>query len=111
AVTAALAAWRLREGVDRRLQLSLLLAFIGAVIVSLGAGDEIRFEPMALLIFGAVISTSIYFVYQKPILAEVPSLTFTAVSIIAGTVALIPFGLTLPAKLMTASGGQLASLF
>lgn len=109
-VTAALASWRLGEGIDRRMLFSLLLAFVGAVTVSLGAGAEIRFEPMALLVFGAVICTSVYFVFQKPLLKVVPSLDFTAVSIMAGTVVLVPFGLDLPSKLLSASTAQLTSL-
>ncbi len=110
AVTAALAARRLGEAIDRRMIVSLGLAFIGAVTVSLGAGDELRFEPMALVIFGAVLCTSVYFVYQKPLLARIPSLDFTAASIIAGTLVLIPFGLGLPAKILTASPAQMLSL-
>ncbi len=110
AVTSALAVWRLGETLSRRLIYSLVLAFIGAVIVSLGAGSEFRFEPLALLIFGAVICTSIYFVWQKPLLRDIAPLDFTAASIIAGTVVLIPFGLGLPEKLATASGAQIGSL-
>lgn len=110
AVTSALAVWRLGETISRRLLGSLLLAFSGAVVVSLGAGDAFRFEPLALLIFGAVICTSVYFVWQKPLLKHMASLDFTASSIIAGTLLLIPFGLGLPGKLATASGAQLTSI-
>lgn len=110
AVTAALAAWRLGEPLTRRMVFSLGIALAGAVTVTLGAGDTIRFEPLALLIFAAVICTSVYFVFQKPLLREMVSLDFTAASIIAGTIVLIPFGLGLPEKLMTASNAHLLSI-
>ena len=110
AVTSALAVWRLGETLSRRLLASLALSFAGAVVVSLGAGDSFRIEPLALLIFGAVICTSVYFVWQKPLLKHMASLDFTASSIIAGTVLLVPFGLGLPGKLASASGAQLTSL-
>lgn len=110
AVTAALAAWRLKEPLTRRLLISLAVAFAGAVTVALGEGGTLRFEPMALLIFGSVICTSVYFVFQKPLLTEMASLDFTASSIIAGTIVLIPFGTGLPASLATASSEQLLSL-
>ena len=110
AVTAALAAWRLGEALTKRILISLAVALVGAVTVTLGAGDAIRFEPLALLIFAAVICTSFYFVFQKPLLREMVSLDFTAASIIAGTIVLIPFGLNLPEKLVTASSAQWLSL-
>lgn len=110
AVTAALAAWRLGEPLTRRMLMSLGIALLGATTVTLGAGESIRFEPLALLIFAAVFCTSFYFVFQKPLLREMVSLDFTAASIIAGTIVLIPFGLGLPAKLVTASSAQLLSV-
>ena len=99
AVTSALAAWRLGERISTRMLIGLIVAFAGAVSVSLGSGSEFRFEPMALLIFGSVLATSIYFVWQKPLLARTSSLSFTAASIIAGTIVLAPFGLELSADL------------
>lgn len=110
AVTAVLAAKRLGETISSRLLVSLLVALAGAVTVTLGAGQDIRFEPRALLILGAVLATSVYFVWQKPLLKDMESLGFTALSIIAGTVVLLPFGLTLPGKLLSAGPDQLLAL-
>ncbi len=110
AVTSALAAWRLGERISTRMLIGLIVAFAGAVSVSLGSGSEFRFEPMALLIFGSVLATSIYFVWQKPLLARTSSLSFTAASIIAGTIVLAPFGLELPSKLISAPADQLAAV-
>lgn len=110
AVTAVLASRRLGEGLSRRLLLSLGVALAGALLVTLGAGEHIRFEPRALLILGAVFATSVYFVWQKPLLAHMSSLSFSALSILAGTVVLLPFGLTLPGKLASAAPEQLFAL-
>lgn len=107
AVTTALAAWRLGESITRRMLAGLGVAFAGAVVVTLGSGAEIRFEPLALLILISVVATSIYFVWQKPIVQRTSSLGFTAVSFFATTIALAPFALDLPAKLPAAPAGQL----
>lgn len=108
-VTAALAALRLGERVTRRMLAGLAIAFAGVVLVMIGSGRELRFEPMALLVLISVFATSIYFVWQKPLLARTDPLGFTALSIFAGTLGLLPFGLGLPAKLMLVPWPQLAS--
>ena len=110
AVTALFASRRLGESISGRLLFSLGVALAGALLVTLGAGEQIRFEPRALLILGAVVATSVYFVWQKPLLEHMSSLSFTALSIIGGTIVLVPFGLTLPGKLLTAAPDQLLAL-
>lgn len=108
-VTAALAALRLGEALTPRMGVGLAVAFAGAILVTLGSGREIRFEPMALLVLIAVLATSIYFVWQKPLLARTNALGFTTASIFAATLRLLPFGLHLPEKIALASSAQLAS--
>ena len=106
-VTAALAALRLGETLTARMGVGLAVAFTGAILVTLGTGREIRFEPMALLVLLAVLATSIYFVWQKPMLARTNALGFTTASIFAATLGLLPFGLHLPEKIVQASSAQL----
>ena len=108
-VTAALAALRLGEALTPRMGVGLAVAFTGAILVTLGSGREIRFEPIALLVLIAVLTTSIYFVWQKPLLARTNALGFTTASIFAATLGLLPFGLHLPEKIALASSAQLAS--
>ena len=108
-VTAALAALRLGESLGRRILIGLAVAFAGALLVTLGSGRTIRFEPMALLVLVSVLVTSIYFVGQKPLLQRTTPLGFTAASIFVGTLGLLPFGLHLPEKLALASTPQIAS--
>lgn len=108
-VTSALAALRLGEALTARMGIGLAVAFVGVILVTLGSGHELRFEPMALLVLVVVFATSIYFVWQKPLLARTNTLGFTTASIFAATLGLLPFGLHLPEKIAVASTSQLAS--
>lgn len=106
-VTAALAAARLGEPVGRRRVIGLAIAFGGALLVILGGGRAIRFEPLALLVLVSVLATSVYFVWQKPLLQRTTPLGFAAASVFAGTLGLLPFGLHLPEKIALASIAQI----
>ncbi|HJT97616.1 MAG TPA: DMT family transporter, partial [Rhodanobacteraceae bacterium] len=108
-VTAALAAFRLGERITPSALAGLGVAFAGVILITVGAGREFRFEPMALLALVAVFATSVYFVWQKPLLARTNAIGFTVASIFAGTLGLIPFGLDLPAKIATVPAPQLWS--
>jgi drug/metabolite transporter (DMT)-like permease len=108
-VTSALAALRLGEKLTVRMGVGLAIAFAGVVLVMLGSGRVVRFEPMALLVLVSVFASSIYFVWQKPLLARTNPLGFTTLSIFAGTLGLLPFGLDLPARLLQVPWPQLAS--
>ncbi|MEO5626636.1 MAG: DMT family transporter [Dokdonella sp.] len=108
-VTSALAAMRLGERLTSRMGVGLAIAFAGVVMVMLGSGRALRFEPMILLVLVSVLASSIYFVWQKPLLARTTPLGFTTLSIFAGTLGLLPFGLDLPARLVQVPLSQLAS--
>jgi len=108
-VTAALAAARLGEALGRRRIVGLAIAFAGALAVIAGAGRSIRFEPMALFVLVSVLATSVYFVWQKPLLQRTTPLGFAAASVFAGTLGLLPFGLHLPEKLALVSTAQVGS--
>lgn len=108
-VTSALAAWRLGESLTARMAAGLTIAFGGALLVTLGSGRTVHFEPYALLVLISVLATSIYFVWQKPLLERTNALGFTTLSIFFGTLGLLPFGLHLPWKLALASMPQIAS--
>jgi drug/metabolite transporter (DMT)-like permease len=108
-VTSALAALRLGERISGGAIAGLAVAFAGVVLITIGSGHGLGFEPMALLALVAVFAASIYFVWQKPVLARTSATGFTVASIFAGTLGLIPFGLDLPAKLATVPHPQLWS--
>ena len=107
-VTAALAAWRLGERLGARTMAGLAVAFAGVVLVALGSRHGAAFEPMALLVLVSVFATSIYFVWQKPLLARTTPVAFTVASVFAGTLGLLPFGSGLVAKLPLVPPAQVA---
>ncbi|HEV2111738.1 MAG TPA: DMT family transporter [Gammaproteobacteria bacterium] len=108
-VTSVLAVLRLHERLSRRAVLGLSVAFAGTLLVTLGRGHAIRFEPMALLAFVAVLCSSVYFVWQKPLFARSSPLGVSAATLFAGTLGFIPFGLDLPHKLLAVPHAQLYS--
>jgi drug/metabolite transporter (DMT)-like permease len=108
-ITAALAALRLGERISKATLVGLGIAFGGVLLITLGAGRAVRFEPMTLFALVAVFATSFYFVFQKPLLARTSAVGFTVASIFAGTIGLVPFGLDLPAKLAEVPAAQLWS--
>lgn len=109
-VTAALAALRLGERISKATMIGLGIAFGGVLLITVGAGRQVRFEPMTLFALVAVFATSIYFVFQKPLLARTSAVGFTVASIFAGTLGLVPFGLDLPAKIADVPAAQLWSV-
>ena len=108
-VTAVIAVLRLHERLSLRAVIGLAIAFLGTLLVVIGRGHEIRFEPLALLVFVSVLCSSFYFVFQKPLLARTTSLGFTAASMFVATLALTPLAVHLPAKLALVPAPQLVS--
>jgi drug/metabolite transporter (DMT)-like permease len=108
-ITAALAALRLGERISKATVIGLGIAFGGVLLITIGAGRAVRFEPMTLFALVAVFATSIYFVFQKPLLARTSAVSFTVASIFAGTIGLVPFGLDLPMKLAEVPAAQIWS--
>jgi len=53
------------------------VSFLGSAMISLGEGEGLRLDPSAALILLAALSTSIYFVLQKPYLQKCGALAFT----------------------------------
>ena len=68
----------------------------GVALIVLGAPaglgtSGLRFTQGALLILAAALFTSVYFVFQRPILKRVPPAQFTVWSLIAGTLPMLVF--------------------
>ena len=61
------------------------VSFLGSAMISLGEGEGLRLDPSAALILLAALSTSIYFVLQKPYLGKYGALAFTTYAIWAST--------------------------
>jgi drug/metabolite transporter (DMT)-like permease len=109
-VTAVLAMLRLKEHISTRAAVGLAIAFVGTLLVTLGRGHGIHFEPMAFLVFVAVLCSASYFVFQKPLLQRTDAIGFTAASLLVATLLFLPLSTHLPAKLMAAAWPQLISV-
>jgi len=89
--TALLAVVILRERLHARGWVGILLSFGGAALIAMGEGEGLHFEPDALLILLAALSTSAYFAFQKPYLARYSALEFASYAIWAGTLFMMGF--------------------
>ena len=63
----------------------MAVSLFGAVLISAGEGEGFGLAPQALLILLAALSSSIYFVIQKPYLQKYGALAFTTYAVWAGT--------------------------
>ncbi len=70
----------------------VLMSFAGVGLISNGEGGGLRFSPQALIILAAAITSAIYMVQQKSFLERYSALEFTAYSVWAGTLFMLPFG-------------------
>ena len=69
--------------------LGIAVAFVGVALISLSQGGGLAFDPGALLILLAAVSTSVFFIVSKKPLAHYSALEFTSYSIWAGTIPLL----------------------
>ncbi|WP_315941259.1 DMT family transporter [Deinococcus sp. Marseille-Q6407] len=68
-----------------------LISLGGVLLIVLGRGQSLDFTGGALLVLGSALASTLYFVLQKPLLAQLSPLQFTVWSLIAGTVPLLVF--------------------
>ncbi|MDV6375957.1 DMT family transporter [Deinococcus arenicola] len=71
--------------------LGTLISLGGVTLIVLGSGQGVSFARGALLILGAALFTSIYFVFQKPLLRRMNPLHFTVWSLLLGTLPMLIF--------------------
>ena len=69
----------------------VFLSFGGVALIASGEGEGIRLSKQALIILAAAITSAIYMILQKHYLANYSALEFTAYSIWAGTLLMLPF--------------------
>ncbi len=69
----------------------MLISFLGVSLIAFGQGDSLQFESGALFVFVAAVSTSVYFVVQKPLLSRYSSFEVASYSIWVGTLTMLPF--------------------
>jgi drug/metabolite transporter (DMT)-like permease len=110
AATAALSALWLGERLPLRKVIGLAIALIGVMLVVLGSGKQVKFEPMAALVLVCVLASAVLFVGQKPYFVRNSMIGVTTVVFFAGTLGTLPFGLGLPHALAVAPWPRIAAL-
>lgn len=101
--TALIAMAFLGERLGARGWIGTGLAFLGAVIISVGAAGGIRFEGGVGFILIASLCQAVYFVLQKNYLKRYGALQSTCLTIWLGTLLLLPFAPELARALRTAT--------
>jgi drug/metabolite transporter (DMT)-like permease len=79
------------------------------VLIASGEGKGIRLSPHAMIILACAISSAVYMILQKHFLSRYSALEFTAYSIWAGTLLMLPFATSLPAEILKATLGATLS--
>ena len=90
--TALLAMIGLRERLSRVGWYGVFLSFAGVALIASGESQGIHLSAEALIILAAALASGIYMVLQKHFLGRYSALEFTAYSIWAGTLLMLPFG-------------------
>ena len=91
---ALLAMLLLRERLTATGWVGVLLSFAGVALIASGEAHGLHFPWQALVILGAAVAWGMYIVIQKHFLGRYSALEFTSYSVWAGTLLMIPFGLT-----------------
>lgn len=111
-ITALLATRFAGERLNALGWLGTLVSLGGVALIVLGGGQGLSFTKGALLILAAALFTSVYFVFQKPLLARMNPLHFTVWSLITGTVPMLVFLPGFGAELRAAPlGAHLAMVY
>jgi drug/metabolite transporter (DMT)-like permease len=101
--TALLAVFFLHEQLCLRGWIGVLLSFAGVALIASGEGGGIRLSPQAFVVLASSLASAVYMILQKHFLSRYTPLEFTAYSIWAGTLLMLPFAKHLPAEIHKAS--------
>ncbi|MBN1287165.1 MAG: DMT family transporter [Anaerolineae bacterium] len=105
AVTALLATRFLGERLEVWGWAGIGVSFAGVALIALGEGSGVAFDPGALLVLLSACATSVYFVFQKPLLKKYGAFRFTAYGIWAGTLFMLALLPGLPQAIAEAPPG------
>ncbi len=102
--TALFAALFLRKRLRLREWVGILVAFFGVAVIAVGESDgDFGIAPGAPLLLVAAVTTSAYFVAQKPYLARYGALAVAFYTLLAGTAGLLVFAPGVPEAVRQAS--------
>jgi drug/metabolite transporter (DMT)-like permease len=108
--TALAARFTLHEKLSSVAWAGIGLSFAGVALIANGEGEGIRLSPKALIILAAAITSAVYMILQKHYLGRYSALEFTAYSIWAGTLLMLPFSRGLVYALRIAAWPSTASV-
>lgn len=110
--TALLAALKLGERLNWLGWCGVGASFGGVALIASAEGEGIRLSVQALVILAAAIASALYIVLQKQFLERYSALEFTAYSIWAGTLLMLPLGSGLARAIMSAPRqGTVAAIY
>lgn len=107
--TALIATAFLGERLGTRGWIGTSVAFVGAVLVSVGSAGGVRFDGDVALVVIASVAQAVYFVLQKPYLSRYGALDAACYAVWIGTLFLLPFAPEAVRALSTASRAEIAS--
>jgi drug/metabolite transporter (DMT)-like permease len=107
--TAVLSYFFLKERLRPLGVLGFALALLGSLLIAFGEGGGLAFSPGAFLILLSALSTSFYFVLQKPLFARYGSEAIAVYTLVPGTLPLLLFLPGLPEALLQAPRPALLS--
>ncbi|HWG86021.1 MAG TPA: DMT family transporter, partial [Deinococcales bacterium] len=90
-ITALLATAFTGERLTRIGWLGTAVSLSGVALIVLGRAQSVAFTQGALLVLLAAVATSVYFVFQRPLMRSVSSTQFTVYGVMAGTIPLLAF--------------------
>lgn len=102
ALTALFAIIFLKEKMNKWGWTGIVTSFFGVFLVTIGESNGLQFDFGAILIIVAAISTSAYFVLQKPLLERYDALSMTTYVVCAGTFFMLVFLPGLPQAILSA---------
>lgn len=102
--TTLLATTFLRERLNGRGWIGLVGSFAGVALITSGGHQGLHFSPGALLILGAALTESIFFVVQKPYLGKYSGLELTTYTIWTATLFLLIYAPGLAQQVQAAPG-------
>lgn len=88
----------------------IALGFAGVTLITFGRGQDVALDPGAGLVLLSAIVSSVFVVFQKPLLSRYNAFQFTTYTIWAGTFFMLVFLPGLPKAILTAPLGATLSI-
>jgi drug/metabolite transporter (DMT)-like permease len=109
-IAAGLATAFLGERLSRLGWLGAVVGFAGVALISLSRGGRLHVDLHVLWPLLAALASSVYFVFQKPLLRRYSPLQMTTWCIWCGTIFVLPFTGRLPAEIAAAGWSATAAV-